>query len=177
MKAATTTCRRTARGSRGARLQVLVASAQVDEVLLGRVEVLVALRYIGVHVNSRLIMLVSLRDLTGTYLGPVVADGVREYLSVVVEGALRERLVQHLRGLEAGARVLVPEREGAVRAHRGQRAVRGVERDVVHCVDVLWTDVRTTRQTSVAPGSGERRATPTYYLPDSRWCWQEAGDT
>lgn len=145
MKAATTTCRRTARGSRGARLQVLVASAQVDEVLLGRVEVLVALRYIGVHVNSRLTMLVSLRDLTGTYLGPVVADGVREYLSVVVEGALRERLVQHLRGLEAGARVLVPEREGAVRAHRGQRAVRGVERDVVHCVDVLWTDVRTTR--------------------------------
>lgn len=145
MKAATTTCRRTARGSRGARLQVLVASAQVDEVLLGRVEVLVALQYIGVHVNSRLIMLVSLRDLTGTYLGPVVADGVREYLSVVVEGALRERLVQHLGGLEAGARVLVPEREGAVRAHRGQRAVRGVERDVVHCVDVLWTDVRTTR--------------------------------
>ena len=70
-------------------------------------------------------------------LGPVVADCVREDLSVVVEGALGERLVQHLRGLESRARVLVPEREGAVRAHRGQRAVRRVERDVVHRVDVL----------------------------------------
>lgn len=71
------------------------------------------------------------------YLGPVVAGGVREDLSVVVEGALGERLVQRLGALELGARVLVPEGVGAVGADRGQRAVHRVEGDVVHRVDIL----------------------------------------
>lgn len=71
------------------------------------------------------------------YLGPVVSHRVGEDLPAVVEGALVERLVQQLGALELGARVLVPEGVGAVGAHRGQRAVRRVERDVVHGVDVL----------------------------------------
>lgn len=72
------------------------------------------------------------------YLGPVVADCVGEHLSAVVEGALGERLVDGLGGLELGARILVPEGVAAVRAHRGQRAVHGVECDVVHRVDILF---------------------------------------
>lgn len=71
------------------------------------------------------------------HLGPVVADGVCEYLSGVVEGALGERLVEQLGALELGARVLVPEGEGAVGADGGERPVHGVEGDVVHRVDVL----------------------------------------
>lgn len=55
----------------------------------------------------------------------------------MVKSTLGERLVDQFGGLELGARVLVPEGEGAVRAHRGQRAVRRVERYVVYSVDVL----------------------------------------
>lgn len=77
------------------------------------------------------------------YLGPVVSGGVGEDLPAVVEGGPGERLVQGLGALELGARVLVPEREGPVGAHRGQRAVRRVERYVVHAVDVLTIPTRT----------------------------------
>lgn len=55
----------------------------------------------------------------------------------MVEGALGERLVERLGALQLGARVLVPEGVGAVRADRHQRTVHRVEREVVHCVDVL----------------------------------------
>lgn len=50
----------------------------------------------------------------------------------MVEAAGYDWLVQLLRGLQLGARVLVPEAEAAVRAHGGQRAVDGMEGDGVH---------------------------------------------
>lgn len=55
----------------------------------------------------------------------------------MVKGTLGEGLVDELRRLELRARVLVPEGEGAVGAHCGQRAVRRVEGYVVNGVDVL----------------------------------------
>lgn len=84
-----------------------------------------------------------------TNLGPIVANRICKDLSIVVESALGEGLVERLRGLELGARVLVPEGEGAVGAHRGQRAVHRVECDVVHCVDVLQQTQQTLVKTLV----------------------------
>jgi hypothetical protein len=94
------------------RLEVLKARPEKDVVLLLRVVELVA-------------------------LGPVVAHRVRKDLSVLVEGALGDRLLAGLGGLELGARVLVPERVAAVRAHGGERSVHRVEGYVVYGVDVL----------------------------------------
>merc|ERR1719167_2015762 len=94
------------------RLEILEARAQEDVVLFLRVVELVA-------------------------LAPVVRHRVREDLAVLVERALRDRLLARLRRLQLRALVLVPEREAAVRPDRRQRAVHRVKSDVVHRKNVL----------------------------------------
>ena len=73
-------------------------------------------------------------------LAPVVGHRVREYLTVLVERALRDRLLARLRGLELGARVLVPEGEATVGADSGEGAVHRVERNIVHRENILEQD-------------------------------------
>ena len=70
-------------------------------------------------------------------LAPVIGYGVGEDLPVLVEGGLSDGLLARLTRLQLGARVLVPEGEPAVRAHRGEGAVHRVEGDVVHSKDIL----------------------------------------
>ena len=70
-------------------------------------------------------------------LAPVVRHRVREDLPVLVEGALSDRLLTWLAGLELGPGVLVPEGEPAVAAHGGQGAVHRVEGDVIDGEDIL----------------------------------------
>ena len=70
-------------------------------------------------------------------LAPIIGDGISKDLSVFVESGLCDWLLASLTGLQLGARVLVPEGEPAVRAHRGEGAVHRVEGDVVHSKDIL----------------------------------------
>lgn len=77
-----------------------------------------------------------------TNLRPIVPYGVREDLTVVIEGAFGKWLVQHLRRLEPGTRILVPEGEGTVRSHGRQCPVCWVERNVVYGVDILRVENR-----------------------------------
>ena len=102
-----------------------------QDLLLGRpgLELLEALTQEDVVLLLRLVELVA--------LGPVVADGVGEDDPGGVEGTAGDGLLHGLARLQLGARVLVPEGPPAVRAHRRQGAVDGMERNVVDGVDVL----------------------------------------
>lgn len=61
------------------------------------------------------------------YLGPIIAGAVGKDVAVVVKTASCDWLIKLLRGFQLRASILVPETEATIRAHRGQRAVHGME--------------------------------------------------
>lgn len=69
--------------------------------------------------------------------GPIVTDCVRKDLSVRVEAALGDRLLHGIGRLQFGACIFVPETECAVRSHRRQCAMHGMECDVVDRINIL----------------------------------------
>lgn len=77
-----------------------------------------------------------LRAVALVTLAPVVADGVGEYAARVVEGSGHDAAAHGRVALEAMLGVLVPEMERAVAAGGRERAVLGVEGDIVYAVDV-----------------------------------------
>ena len=77
-----------------------------------------------------------LRVVRRVALAPVVADGVGEDGSVLVESGGRDAAAHVGVALEPVLRVLVPEVERAIGARGAEGAVDGVEGDVVDGVDV-----------------------------------------
>lgn len=75
-------------------------------------------------------------------LRPIVANGVRKDVTVGVEAAFGNRLLQCLRRFEFGARILVPETERSIGSNGGQSAMNWVECNVVDGIYILDVVVR-----------------------------------
>lgn len=65
-------------------------------------------------------------------LRPIIAGGVGEDVTLGIESAAADGLVQLIGRLQLGACVFVPEAVPAVRSHGGQRAMHRVEGNAIH---------------------------------------------
>jgi hypothetical protein len=66
------------------------------------------------------------------HFGPIIANAVREYLTVVIQAATSDGLFHRFRRFQFCARILIPETEGTIGTNRSQCAVHRMERNIVY---------------------------------------------